>query len=66
MSDKNKVFCSAFLLGVCSFTLVAVENAAPAVKAAPALTPGARHSVSRHTVGYLEKENDLTLDEYIK
>lgn len=60
MSDKNKVLCSAFLLGVCSFTLVAVENAAPAVKAAPALTPGARHSVSRHTVGYLEKENDAS------
>ena len=56
MSDKNKVFCSAFLLGVCSFTLVAVENAAPAVKASPALTPGARHSVSRHTVGYLENQ----------
>lgn len=58
MSDKNKVLCSAFLLGVCSFTLVAVENAAPAVKADSALTPGARHSVSRHTVGYLEKENE--------
>lgn len=58
MSDKNKILCSAFLLGVCSLSLVAVENPAPAVKAAPQLTPGARHSVSRHTVGYLEKEND--------
>lgn len=60
MSDKNKVFCSAFLLGVCSFTLVAVENPAPAVKVAPALSKEARHSVSRHTVGYLEKENDAS------
>lgn len=59
MYNKKKVFGSVLLLGVFSSALVAVETPAPAV-AAKELSADMRQSVSRHTVGYLKKENDAS------
>ena len=57
MLNTKKILGSAFLLGVCSSALVAVETPSQKV-AAKALPADIRQSVSRHTVGYLKKEND--------
>ncbi len=57
MINKKKVFVSTLLLGVCSSALIAVETPSGAVMAKE-LTPAVRDSVSRHTVGYLQKEAD--------
>ncbi|MBR2508312.1 MAG: hypothetical protein IKB71_01045 [Lentisphaeria bacterium] len=57
MLNKNKVLGSAFLLGVCSTALIAVETPSQKV-IAKELPAGIRQSVNRHTVGYLKKEND--------
>lgn len=58
MLTKNKIIIST-LCGVCSVALWAVETPSEPVKAKE-LSPGVRHSVSRHTVGYLKKENDAS------
>lgn len=63
MLNKNKVFGSAFLLGVCSAAFCAVEAPSEAIKVKD-LSPAVRQSVSRHTVGFSQKENEA--EEIIK
>ena len=58
MFNKDKVIGGAFLLGICSAALMAVETPSEAVMAKDKFSPDMRYSVSRHTVGFLKKEND--------
>ena len=58
MFNKNKVIGGAFLLGMCSAALVAVETPSEAVMAKGKISTDMRYDVSRHTVGFLKKEND--------